>query len=81
MDDTTSVTFSTDTENVIAILDKKRLRIARVLADKIFNDIALKFGKSEHAEMYFYAVLALYEQARDTISFIGPNNMKLGLEV
>lgn len=81
MDETTSVTFSSDTENVIAVLDKNKLRIARVLADRIFNDIALKFGESEHPEMYFYAVLALHEQARDTISFIGPQKMKFGLEV
>lgn len=79
--DTTSVTFSSDTENVMAVLDTKKLKVARLLADKIFNDIALKFGESEHTEMYFYAVLALYEQARDTISFLGPHNMKLGLEV
>lgn len=79
--ETTSVTFSSDEENVVAILDTKRLRMARVLADRIFNDIAVKFGESENAEMYFYAILALYEQAKDTISFIGPKNMKLGLEV
>lgn len=79
--DTTSVTFSSDSENAMAVLDEKRLKVARTLADKIFNDIAHQFGKGEHPEMYFYAVLAIYEQARNTISVIGPKNMKMGLEV
>lgn len=76
-----TVTFSSDDENQTAVLNAERMRVARVMSDKLFNDIAKKFADKDHSEMYFYSVLAIYEQARDIISFLGPKKMKLGLEV
>lgn len=78
---TPSVTFTSEDGQTFSInLNKDKMRVGNIMAERILDKLANEYSKKEYPEVYFYCLLALQEKTKSIFAGFSKEQLKFAFE-